>query len=267
MARLGNGSTDGLLIQGFGLAPPFSIGCWFRPEQDQISTLMAACTSSVVTGFFGLRFRGDQVGDPLEAIQQETSPGAAAAASQAGAVLGAWQHGLGVFASNSSRTVYLNGSGATNGTALGATTPDRLSLLYSARGATPSAYLGGAVAHAAVWSAALTAREAAALASGASPRSIRPGNLVAYWPLEGLNRREEIDLASARALAVNGTSWAPDPPAAAVPRPPHLAMAGEARAATWHDGPLIGSGANPPPRRPVKWYPGLSASRRRRRGS
>jgi hypothetical protein len=266
MARWGNGTTDGLLLEGFALAPPFSMGCWFRPDLDQNGTLLAVCRFTTGIGFFGLRFRGDLAGDPVEAIQQADA-GQVGAAFQTGGVLRAWQYGLGVFTSNTSRIVYLNGAGTADATSLAGTTTDRLSLLYGARGPTPQQYFGGGIAHAAVWSAALTAREAVALASGASPRSIRPGNLVAYWPLDGFNRREEIDLASARALTVSGSSWALDPPA--VPATPglHLAMAGAARPATWHDGPLIGSSANPPPRRPVKWYPGLSASRRRRRGA
>jgi hypothetical protein len=264
MARWGNGSTEGLLIEAAPApSPSFSMGCWFLPEQENaIGTLMAVCRSDSASGFFGLRVRGSSAGDPLEAIQVPNTGGGGASATAGPVQFGRWQYGLGVFNANNHRAVYLDSTAGTNSTNLGATTPDRLSLLYSARGARPQHYLPGAIAHAAVWSAALTAREAAALASGASPLSIRPEHLVAYWPLEGLNRREEIGVVAARALVASGTSWAPGPLLAQPPASGLNLSFAEANPLCWHDG-RIGQPL-PQARRPARWYPGLRRDRRRR---
>jgi hypothetical protein len=205
MSRSGDGVDDGLLVT-LALAPPFSMACWFRPDLDQAGTLMAACSSSVTTGWFGLRVRGDVAGDPLEAIHQETTPGSVAQALLNGVVLSTWQHGLAVFTSNSSRAVYLNGTGATNTTAVGSATPGRLSVLYSARGSSPSAYFGGQVAHAAVWSAALDATEAAQLAAGANPAEVRKASLVGYWRLAGFDSPEPSAITGGSALTVSGAT-------------------------------------------------------------
>jgi hypothetical protein len=216
MSRSGNGTSDGLLVS-LALAPPFSMACWFRPDLDQNGTLMAACSSASVTGFFGLRVRGDVAGDPLEAIQQEATPGSTGAAQVNGVALSTWQHGLAVFTSNSSRAVYLNGSGATNTTAVGSATPDRLSALYSARGGTPSAYFGGQVAHAAVWSAALDATEAAQLAAGANPAEVRKASLVGYWRLAGFDSPEPNMVSGGSSLAVSGATAGATNPGVWVP--------------------------------------------------
>ena len=55
--------------------------------------------------------------------------------------------------------------------------------------------MSGRIAEVALWDVALSAAEVAALASGVTPLHMRPGNLVAYWPVWGLHS-PEIDLTS-----------------------------------------------------------------------
>ena len=50
-------------------------------------------------------------------------------------------------------------------------------------GATKQNYCDGSLAEAAIWNAALSDAEVAALATGVSPLLVRPGSLVFYAPL------------------------------------------------------------------------------------
>lgn len=61
-------------------------------------------------------------------------------------------------------------------------------------------FMGGDVAEAGVWNAALDAMEVAALAKGVSPVLVRPSKLVFYWP--GV-RTAALDLRGAPLTATN----------------------------------------------------------------
>jgi hypothetical protein len=62
--------------------------------------------------------------------------------------------------------------------------------------------LAGTLAEAAIYNATLSASDAAALATGASPRLVRPDGLVMYAPLV----RELLDLRGTATLTNNGTT-------------------------------------------------------------
>jgi hypothetical protein len=66
-------------------------------------------------------------------------------------------------------------------------------------------HFSGDIAEAAIWAAALTAEEFAALAAGTSPLSIRPDALVNYYPIIG-RHSPEIDLVGGNNLTVNGAA-------------------------------------------------------------
>lgn len=93
----------------------------------------------------------------------------------------AWQHVGGVYNGTSSRTAYVNGTAATADTTT--VTPSTFTRMSMAQnGAATSQY---SYAEWAIWDAALTSAEMASLAAGFSPLMIRPGSLVAYWPIYG----------------------------------------------------------------------------------
>ena len=70
----------------------------------------------------------------------------------------------------------------------------------------------GSLADFALWTVVLTALELAALVKGARPNTIRPANLISYFPLDGL-QSPEPDLANYAAGTVAGaTSAAFGPP-------------------------------------------------------
>jgi hypothetical protein len=63
----------------------------------------------------------------------------------------------------------------------------------------PQRFFTGYIAHVAIWDANLSDSDSASLGRGVSPLSVRPANLVAYWPL--VNRGEQRNLASAKSRA------------------------------------------------------------------
>ena len=98
---------------------------------------------------------------------------------------GTWHHAAGVFATTSSRSVYLDGGG--KGTNATSSTPSSLDATTIGAGywdqAVNSSPFSGSIAEAAIWNVALTDAEVAILATGVSPRSVRPESLVFYVPL------------------------------------------------------------------------------------
>jgi hypothetical protein len=81
-----------------------------------------------------------------------------------------------------------------------------------------SGYYSGRVAEAAIWSVALADAEIAALAAGVLPYRVRPGSLLAYWPLWG-QHSPEIDLAKGTfPLPVTGATLGNHAPVATAAR-------------------------------------------------
>lgn len=129
---------------------------------------------------------------------------------------GAWAHVVGCEESSSSRFAVLNGDWAnrgTNGTSVSAFTQDR-TRIGSALGILA---FPGDIAEVGIWDVALTQGEIEALSKGFSPLLIRPGSLVAYWPIIG-RASPEIDPVGGYAMTVNGTASASAHPRVIYPR-------------------------------------------------
>lgn len=124
----------------------------------------------------------------------------------------AWNHGCVVTGSTAARS-YLNGS-------VGSDSPTYVAASYAF---TNNSYFqigmnyvqgvqgfAGRIAEVAAWSAELTAGEVAALAAGHSPLTIRPGSLLAYYPLGGHYGERDIDVWKSKFdLSVYGSpTWA-----------------------------------------------------------
>ena len=132
-----------------------------------------------------------------------------AADCQAQATLGysanTWQHGLGTITrSGGDYTCNIWLDGANFGTYTN--TLDVLAVTDTHIGATrPSVagqYMDGYLAEVAVWNVELTAADAAILATGLSPLTVRPQSLVAYWPLIG-RTSPEIDIVGGYDMTLN----------------------------------------------------------------
>jgi hypothetical protein len=118
---------------------------------------------------------------------------------------GSWHHAAGVFASASSRTVYLNGTAGTTDTTNIASpfgTIDRFLIGVQQFSDTTTSFFDGRIAEVGIWSATLTADEIASLAKGMTCDKIRPQSLVFYAPLV----RDLIDAKGGLTITNNNTA-------------------------------------------------------------
>jgi hypothetical protein len=159
---------------------PLSITAWFNvdiqdaPEQE----IVALHNSAGGNALYGL---GLSTGT---SVQGETNGAAVNLTNGVGIVsLDTWHHAAGVWRSNTSRTFWLDTISVDDDTNTGAEgTVDvvNIGVIQTPSLAQP---FDGEIADVAIWNAALEDDEILALASGATPLMIRPGSLVAYWPL------------------------------------------------------------------------------------
>ena len=200
MARLFVNASQEYLV---GVNPvsgyPFSMGCWFWVNSVAIDYgLMDLTDASASAARICLFSRGAAGGDPLTILasssQYPTSNSITA---------NAWHYALGIFATDSSKIVVLDGDWANRGTNAGLYDPfaviDRMDIARLGD-STPSSWLDGKIAEAAVWDVALDQAQCEALAKGYSPLLVRKP--VFYAPLI---RDEDQDIVGALALATGGT--------------------------------------------------------------
>lgn len=186
-------------------AAPLTMACWYRPVAiagGASKSLITIDDGSGATQYFLLRSVG---GTGVTACYCPLTTGSVAGA----AVDGVWSHHAAVFASTTSRTAYLNGVAGSVDTSVG--TPTGLTTTNVGRLWGAAQFADGDIAEVAIWNVALTAAELQALAAGLAPILIRPGALVAYWPLLG-GASPEPDLFHGADLTVSGG-------AAAAPHP------------------------------------------------
>jgi hypothetical protein len=114
-----------------------------------------------------------------------------------------WTHIAGVFASSSSRTIYVGGiSRSTNTDNCGSQNNFTEILIGARRNTSVGLQYTGNIADAAVWTVALTADEIASLAKGMTCDKVRPQSLVFYAPLV----RDLIDAKGGLAITNNNTA-------------------------------------------------------------
>jgi hypothetical protein len=162
-------------------AVPLTLACWFNPDLLQDAALCAVNRTGSSVGTWFALFTG-----LAGVVTASTASGGnqSNATTTATYTTGSWNHCCGVFTTNSSRTIYLNGSNEVTNTA--SRTPASLSeTIIGARRASGifEAYFNGKIAEVGIWNAALTAQEVASLAKGMTCEKIRPQNLVFYAPL------------------------------------------------------------------------------------
>lgn len=191
-------------------ATPLTIACWAQTNKTGLVQHLA--------GFFNSGSVSSR--NVFRLLVQSTnviaaSVGDAAAGAQAVSSTtissGVPFHACGVWASDSSRSAYLDGGGkGTNTTAITPSGIDRMgvgvgygsSLTQPLAPATSSG--DGFIAELGVWNAALDDAEVASLATGLSPLLVRPSALVRYFPLLGLYS-PEIDVRGGAGLTMTGT--------------------------------------------------------------
>lgn len=186
---------------GASMALPLTISAWFNPTDLAANRAMVEVNVGVEAGC-QLLIRTTGI---IRARQAEASGLADSSSSGSSVSTGVWSHGAAVFASTTSRTVYLNGTaGATATNTIGGDTYTLLTVAARYSASTRGEYFNGAVAEVGVWDVVLTADEITALSKGISPRFIRPASLKAYAPLIG-RTSPEIELKGA-GLTLSGSA-------------------------------------------------------------
>jgi hypothetical protein len=124
-----------------------------------------------------------------------------------------WTHVAGVWASATSRIVYIDGVAGTANATSRAPSGINSTTIGCEHASTIGLPWGGGIAQVGIWNAALTQSDLALLAAGASPRYIKTANLVAYYPLTA-QIPPGIDLSGdGNKLALVGGIWTlPGPP-------------------------------------------------------
>jgi hypothetical protein len=196
MAYSFNVTSDYLIVPGdlnAGVAVdvPLTFSVWFKtPTQTratarvllEIGDLANACCGAS-NGAFRLVIPGGVSYIRANAFVGTTAYVADTAAGSL--VANTWMHAAAVFASNSSRTIYLsNATPVTNTQTLNIPHGYYLSIA-STWASTPTAanFFSGDMAEIGVWRAALTAAEINSLARGVSCSKIRPESVFCYFPL------------------------------------------------------------------------------------
>ena len=220
MARLFNGTTQYLETTTVpAVGPPVSFAAWIRPSSLAASAIIGVSRNSGTTqrAYLGLSAAG-----LITAISQSSGTTRTASTSAATSA-STWAHACAVFASSTSRSVYLNG--ASKGTNTQNSSPTGLNrgnigMVYA--GTSASLFFPGDIAEVACWNVALTDGDAALLAKGVSPYLVKGNNLLAYWPLVG-RYSPEISLFGGFDLTLTAAPTVSDHPpmryAASPPKP------------------------------------------------
>jgi len=168
---------------------PITTACWFKAANVTASGSLVSLSTNAGTARYTMSVRGDIVGDPLRAAAVNSGGTAGQASTSTSYTAGVWHHALAIYSSSTSRTIYLNGAGSgTNTTSITVGTGINRTLTGAQILTTVQDFFNGSIAEVGIWGVALDAGEISALASGFSPRLIRPASLLYYAPLVGTPR-------------------------------------------------------------------------------
>jgi hypothetical protein len=185
--------------------PAFTLHCWIKQSVlgNAENYVSIGTIGSGNNRFFLQKTSAD---DLVHATERDTTSGQANSAIAITDTTN-WHCVTGVFTSDSSRTVYLDGGNSgSNATARTPTTPDSLYLGRNQSGT--ASMFQGKMAYVAIWNRALTSTEVADLAIK-TPLAAAPSGLVAYYPLLA----DGNDQAGSNNLTVNGAAgWDTDMP-------------------------------------------------------
>ena len=181
-------------------APPLTLACWFNSDSATALQFLVQVEQNA-SNYFAIAAEGDRAGDPVAIFIRAAGAQARALRTTTGYSANTWHHACGVFATTSSRTVYIDGGNSATDTfpqSVGAATTVKVGAFQSAN----VAYLDGRIAEVGVWNVALSADEIASLADGMTCDKVRPQSLVFYAPLV----RDLIDVKGGLTITNNNTA-------------------------------------------------------------
>lgn len=220
MARLfDDAQSEYLRVAGFAISEPFTLAAWMNCDDIGTwhQTIISVGDTDGTDHHTVALWESDNGGLCLRALSFD---GSVHSAETTGITQGARHHVCGVFPASNSRSIYRDGANkVTDNTAAAVAGCDRQAIGVTAD-STPSMYMSGAVAEAAIWDVALTDAEVAILAKGYSPLFVRPQNLVAYW---SLIRDEDQDRVGGHDMTAYNTPSIAAHPSIIYPAPPYTA--------------------------------------------
>lgn len=199
---------------------PLTFSVWFKTNSTNTGQTLIAQSGTTGQGRHTFYIDTDS---KLKAATVDIYGAFGTIAASSASVTTSWNHGAAYFASNSSRTVYLNGTGASATTspspAVSSQNRFNIGCRYAAS-TTPGVYFNGLLAEVAVWTVQLTDAEILSLSQGAHPQSIRLASLLAYWPVGGFYDSSPNDYSSGgRNMTAVGTPTYSDHPNIQYPQP------------------------------------------------
>jgi len=186
------------------ISPPITLFAWATPNQtNDASVVVSVNASTNATELVQLIARQSVAGDPWAGSVVNSAGSSTTWNSSVTATAGTLVSVAIVFASSTSRTIYVNGSAT--GTDTTAITADGLDVVGVGirKLTTWTLPWGGLLAEVAVWDVALTSLELSALAAGASPLLIRQSSLKFYAPLTGRETASEWNLVGSAVSLTN----------------------------------------------------------------
>ena len=201
MARSFDGAADYYSLAANLTSGAQTFAGWFFADSSAANNTILATGNS---GGSATNFRVLRAGSTgnLETVIND-GVGTSTASSTVGYSTGVWNHGAAVFASSTSRTVYLNGGNSATETTSGTPSGLNRTAVGAKLGNTASGFFDGHLADVAAWNIALSAADIASLALGFSPLLIRPDALIFYMPMWGYGSPEP-DLRGGQVYTVNG---------------------------------------------------------------
>lgn len=156
---------------------PFTVSCWFNATALS-GNFLTICNSTGNEAFrfvllTGGNIRANSVAATIGSSSDSTNT----------CTTGTWNHACGVYASNTSRTAYLNGTaGPTNTTSSIPASISRINIGSRRANSVNDLFINARLADIGIWDIALTATEIISLSEGISCQLVRPQNLVFYAP-------------------------------------------------------------------------------------
>lgn len=203
-----SGSGDNRFNSAAGSVPataaPLTMACWFRAVDPTVGN-QTLVNLRLNTSSGDHRFTlTTQSTAKLLLLARDTAFGIASTVNLISA--DTWSHVVGIFTSSTDRRAVLNGDWANSGVNVTDITPVGVNQTQVVIVGTSTNPLKGEIAEVAVWTAALTQAEVELLATGASPRRVRPASLAFYAPMRsGDANGNELDLIGGILLTEDGT--------------------------------------------------------------
>jgi hypothetical protein len=207
MARTFDGTNDQMYRTSATVpAAPLTLAAWFYytgPEDDYASHFILSTGRTVDQ--YEYHTLGMSASSPDNILYAASEYRGTSGSSQTSPFSNdVWYHGAGVFASATSRIVYLNGIAGTEDTT-SVTEPANEEVRIGRKPRAAVLWWDGRLAECAVWDVVLTAGEIKCLAAGVSPQHVRPQSLAGYWPL--FSNKPTLDYASTKeTLTDDGTT-------------------------------------------------------------